>query len=285
MPSSLPRRLGTRGADRAGVSDKPSKRRERLSSPSDDIKVVRPVVNAVAILRLLTTLAKPMSVSLIARQLNLNLSTCFYILRTLVQEQLLRFDAGSRTYSVGVGFFDLSQAALARGGTIPIVQPMMENLARKFGIIVTVWRRAGDNRLVLAALAESDANMRIHMNIGQRVPLLAGAMGRIMAAHSGLDDSGLRRRFREVRWQTPLKFKTYMSQVRKARRDGWAVDEGYLVKGATTVSAPVLDQFGRVPMACSGAMFAGQHSPAQVARIAAGLEEIAAALTRALSAG
>jgi len=262
-----------------------SKRTVRAAPTPRNVKMVRPVVNAIMILRYLTTVTKPISLSSVARQLKLNTSTCYYILQTLVTERLVTFDRDSRTYTIGIGLFDLSQAALAEGGTVPVVRPLMENLARRYGITVTVWRRVDDNRLMLVALAESDANMRIHMNIGQRVPLLLGAMGRVMAAYGELEEAEIRRRFGELRWQNPLKLETYMRQARKAKRDGWAVDDSHLANGTMTISVPVFDRFERVHMACSATMFSEQHPAAQTALIAKELMDIAAALTKALSGG
>lgn len=243
-----------------------------------EAKLVKPVVNSLAIIRLLTTATEPMNVSQISGTLGLNVSTCFYILRTLVHERILKFDAHTRLYSIGIGVFDLLQGALAHGDALPIVRPMMEKIARDHGISTTLWRADGD-RLTLVALGESDADMRIHLRVGQRVPLLVGAMGRLVAAHSGRDEEQLRRMFDEVRWNSPIKFETFMSQAKRALRTGWAVDDGQFAGGTLTVSVPVFDRAGTFSMACSGTMFKGQHDPDRVKEIAEELRKIGRVLT------
>jgi len=246
---------------------------------------VRPVINAIAILRYMTSVTKPVTVSIVAKELKLNVSTCFYIMRTLVDERIIKFDKDTRTYSIGVGLFDLSQAALAEGGTIPVIRPIMEAMARKYSVTITVWRQVDENHLMLVALADSEANMRIHMNIGQRVPLFVGAVGRLMAVHSGLDEAEMKRRFLEVRWQKPLRFETFLSQAKKAKREGWAIDDGYLSKGTTTVSVPVIAHEDHMHLACSATMFTGQHDITELTRIAQDLIHMASSLSEALSGG
>jgi DNA-binding IclR family transcriptional regulator len=256
----------------------PERKRGAPTAAAPGTTLVKPVSNALAILRLLTAATTPMSLSQIAAALGLNVSTCLYILRTLVHERVLRVDAASRGYVLDVGLFDLLQGALAQGGQIHAVRPKMEKVAREFGITVTVWRVEGD-RLALAAVGESDAAMRIQMEIGQRVPLLVGAMGRLVAAHSGRSEAELRRLFREVRWQNPLTFESFLSQARKARRTGWAIDDGQVSSGTVTVSAPVFDRNGSFNMACSGTMFKGQHDSDRVKKVAEQLLVIARILT------
>ena len=238
----------------------------KAAANGGDAKLVKPVINALGILRLLTGAPGPMTVSQLAAALGLNVSTCFYILRTLVHERMIEFDAGTRNYTLGVGVVDLLHGALAQGGSLHVVRPMMEKLAREYGITVTIWRADGD-RLTLVAVGESDAAMRIRMDVGQRVPLLVGAMGRLVAAHSGRGEAELKRLFREVRWQNPLTFESFMTQARKAKRTGWAIDDGQFTSGILTVSAPVFDRSGGFSMACSGTMFKGQHDAERVKRV------------------
>ena len=49
----------------------------------------------------------------IARQLAINPSTCFAILRTLVWEGMLEFDGHAKAYEVGTGVTKLAEAALS----------------------------------------------------------------------------------------------------------------------------------------------------------------------------
>ena len=73
--------------------------------------IVKPVVNAVRILRYLTQKGSPERAADIARQLAINPSTCFNILRTLVSEDVVDFNPLSKTYSAGLGLARLMEQA------------------------------------------------------------------------------------------------------------------------------------------------------------------------------
>ena len=90
---------------------------EPVTTPTDSRAAtspvtVKPVVNAVRILRYLTHTGAPERAADIARHLSINPSTCFNILRTLVAEDVVDFNGRSKTYSAGLGL-----ARLLGGGT------------------------------------------------------------------------------------------------------------------------------------------------------------------------
>jgi DNA-binding IclR family transcriptional regulator len=241
------------------------------------------VAAAIRILRHLAGAPAPLGVTPLARALGLNTSTCFNILRTLAQGELVRFDADAKTYALDLGLVDLARAAFARGAEIAQAQPMMRQLALRHGVTVTLWRPAGPDRMVLTQVAESDQVMRIRMGVGQRLPLLIGAMGRVAAAHGGMPKAELRRRFAALRWQRPFTFASFLAQVEDTRRRGWAIDEGHYVQGVTTLSAPVAEQGGDGLSVVSATMFGGQHDAAALARIGAELVELGVDIRRTMA--
>jgi DNA-binding IclR family transcriptional regulator len=111
------------------------------------------VAAAIRILRHLAVAPAPLGVTPLARALGLNTSTCFNILRTLAQGELVRFDADAKTYALDLGLVDLARAAFARGAEIAQAQPMMRQLALRHGVTVTLWRPAGPDRMVLTQVA------------------------------------------------------------------------------------------------------------------------------------
>jgi DNA-binding IclR family transcriptional regulator len=73
--------------------------------------------------------------------------------------------------------------------------------------------------------------------------------------------------------------------VREAREKGYAVDAGNYVKGVSTVSAAVLDEFGKAAMAISAVGFSAQVSGEALERLGVDLRDRAALISRALSGG
>lgn len=246
-------------------------------------KPVGALVAGLRVVRYLSAANAPVGVTQIARDLDLNPSTCFNLLRTLVQERLAVFDAATRKYSLGLGLVELARGNLERANTVRLIRPYIVRLAIDHNVTATLWQRISDDRVVLVDHAESDSAIRIHMSIGQRLPMMIAALGRCMAAHSGLSRKQLARIFAQLRWQNAPSFETYMDQVEEAKRRGYAVDEGHYVKGVTTVSAPVLGPDGKPTNAISAVGFTAQFAGHVLDRLAHEVRDIAREVTRAVS--
>jgi len=246
-------------------------------------KLVGALASGLAVVRHLSVAAAPVGVSRIARDLGLNSSTCFNLLKTLVHERLVTFDEATKTYRVGLGLVELAKGALETASYARLVHPHLESIAADHCVTATLWHRAPDERVVLVDRADNDATMRVHMNVGQRLPMFVSALGRSMAAHSGLSRTEMRRRVEALRWDDPPGFDAYMRSVDDAVRKGYAVDSGCYVKGVTSVSAAVLDSTGAPVMAISGTGFTAQLPRSAIKALGEDLRDRAALVSRALS--
>ncbi|MGF6275821.1 DNA-binding IclR family transcriptional regulator [Massilia sp. UYP11] len=236
---------------------------------------VKPVVNAIRILRFLTTSGSPERAADIARELEINPSTCFNTLRTLVAEEMLDFDPLSKTYTTGLGLAKLVEHLVTQGQRLDVVRPLMQEFAAAHHVTVTLWRRMGNDRIVLVSSETSPGDLRIDMAIGQRLPVLMGASGRLFAAQLGLDDARLRAAFDKLRWARALAFEDYRQQVADARANGWSVDDGYFSAGILAVAAPVNDRAGAIAYAISAVTFRGQYDRDQVEKLGELLRKLA----------
>ncbi len=197
------------------------------------------VAQAMAVLRLLGSAGAPLGVTTIARQLGLGPSTAFNLLKTLAADEMVEFDPATKRYALGFGTLDLVRMTLASDLAIPVARPMMEELASRHDAAVGLWRRSGRDRLVLVALAENEATTRIHMAVGQRQPLGAGAAGRAVLSVLDPDRERLAELIGRVRWQNEPGVDEYASQMFRARSNGYATDLGALNSGIFTVAAAI----------------------------------------------
>src|SRR3989442_4853113 len=122
---------------------------------------VKPVVNAIRILRHLTQTGAPERAADIARHLSINPSTCFNILRTLVSEDVVDFNALSKTYSARLRLAQLVEQLVTHGQRLQLALPLMRDLAAEFGVTVTLWRRLGVDRIVLVNSESSPTDLHI----------------------------------------------------------------------------------------------------------------------------
>lgn len=246
-------------------------------------KLVGALSNGLSVLRYLTATAAPVGVSRIARDLELNPSTCFNLLKTLVHERLVTFDETTKTYAIGLGLVELAKGALEQASYVRMLHPHLREIAIRHAVTATLWQRAGDERVVLVDRADNPAAMRVHLSIGQRLPTYIAALGRCMAAYSGLTSAELRGRFRALRWEDGPSFEEYLADVEDVRKCGYAVDIGHYVRGVTTVSAAVLDAQQSPVMAISAVGFSAQLGKPAIKALGEDLRDRAAEIARALS--
>lgn len=226
------------------------------------------VASAIAVLRLLADAKHPLGVNAIARELSLAPSSCFKILKSLLAEEFVELDPRTKAYSLGSGAIIVARRALDPTEAFTTVRSRLEETAQTYSIAIGLWRLVPRSRMILIGFVDGNSQMRIHMSIGQRVPMLIGAIGRAIAARLNLTKEQLQQEFELLRWQTPLSFSDYLTQVEQAKRVGYGLDEGNFAPGVTTVAVSIVDQSETVCYGISGIMFSGQHDDAMLHQIA-----------------
>jgi len=246
-------------------------------------KVVGAVAGAITILRYLANAREPVGVSRIAKETKLNTSTSFNILRTLAMEDLVQFDAISKTYSLSMGIMEIARGATALGGDIGMLRPAMERIAQDRGVTVTLWQPISEERKVLILSASNRNAMRIQMQVGQRLPILMGATGRLFAAFGDHTKAELRRRFNEIRWERPLAYEEFLEQVKETAEHGYAKDDGNFAMGTVSVAVPIFDKDRKPVMAITATMFSGQYSEERLQGIIPDLQQLANQASRLIA--
>jgi DNA-binding IclR family transcriptional regulator len=244
-------------------------------------KVVGALVNGLSILRYLQEAPSPVGVTRVARDLSLNPSTCFNLLRTLVYEGLVNFDTQNKTYTISLGVVAFAQGAMDRESHIRKLHPELERLAKQHSVAMHQWQRIDDERVLLVDSAEpEDSTVRLSMRIGQRLPVYAGAMGRCFAAFSEVPETELREQFSSVRLAQPMPTEQWLDELKQVRQKGYAVDSGHLTKGITTVSVPVFDANAQPFLAISAIVLDEQVSDSALATLASDMSVISRQASR-----
>lgn len=238
---------------------------------------VRSVSQAFGILRLLSSHPAGLTLSAIARELDLSPSSCLNLLRTLVGEGMAERAGAEKLYRATAGWdrLDFARGAIER--IIAAARPGMRTFAQTHETTVGLWHAVSAERLELVALAESGAATSIHMVIGQRQPIGGGSTGRALAASEGLSSAELRRRYEAVRWDGALSFAEYASQVERAAALGYAIDDGLGHAGITSLGCR-LAATGRTRFCISASIFANSRDAAGLARLGEALRKLAEGL-------
>ncbi|MEH3048132.1 IclR family transcriptional regulator [Sphingomonas adhaesiva] len=216
-------------------------------------KPVGAVTAAVAILRCLGRHADSMRLSEIVRAEAINPSTALNILRTLEYEGLVSFDRRAKRYALADGLAELAAPLSGRDDPVQRAQRAMAAAAQELHATIGLWRVVGDE-VELIHVADSGAAIRIAFTLGRRLPMLLGAMGRLVAARGGLDDAALATGFAAVPWAVAPDYATWLGEVAAAGRDGVGVDRGHVNAGILGVAVP-LESAGPLRHVIAAAMF------------------------------
>jgi DNA-binding IclR family transcriptional regulator len=87
---------------------------------------------------------------------------------------------------------------------------------------------------------------------------MIGAMGRCIAARSGMPEGELATAISALKWHDPPKFDRYLSEVRAAAVNGYAVDDGNYLLGITSVAAPITSREGALTHCIAATTFKGR---------------------------
>ena len=196
------------------------------------------ISRAAAVLRLLGKSDTPLGLNSISRDLGLNPSTALYVLRALVAEELVAFDADTKRYALEAGVLTLARAWLRRNRFADLAQPALDRLAQDFGVTMLGVQIVGLDHIIAVAVSQSD-NFQLSVQVGSRFPALISATGRCIAAFGDYPLADLETRFARLRWEEPPSFAQWLEQVAQTRQAGFGVDEGNYISGVTVLAAPV----------------------------------------------
>ena len=196
------------------------------------------ISRAAAVLRLLGKSDSPLGLQPIARELGLVPSTCLYVLRALVAEGLVAFDADTKRYALDAGVLTLARQWLRRDALPDLAQPVLDRLAQKFGVTMLAVQIFGIDRIIAVAVSQAGA-FQVSVQVGNRFPALISATGRCIAAFGDYPEAQLRAKFETLRWDDPPSFAEWQEQVAQTRAQGFGIDEGNYIAGVTVLAAPV----------------------------------------------
>ncbi len=218
-------------------------------------KRVGSVDNSIAIIHFLATSNTAMRLMDISSALNINNSTCLSILRTLVYHDIVSIDNRTKRYSIG-SYFDRMQHLLhGKDKAERLGMEMMKQLAQEFDIVLTIWTKTDEKTWSVSSVIESGGELRISIPLGVTRPIYFGSIGRMYAAHIDAPEEELRRACASYEWQVPLSPDTYIAEVEEARRQGWAVDNGYAVRNMCAITVPLPNPDGMMTRALGAGMF------------------------------
>jgi DNA-binding IclR family transcriptional regulator len=197
------------------------------------------IARAAAVLRLLGKSETPLALNVIARELALVPSTCLYVLRALVSEELVSVDLDTKRYTLEAGILTLARQWLRKNAFADLAQPVLDRISSEFDVTALGVQIMGLDKIVAVAVSRASGNLRVATHVGSSFPALISATGRCIAAFGGYPEAQLKERFDRLHWDNPPGYTTWMQQVAETGIQGFGVDDGNYITGVTVVAVPV----------------------------------------------
>jgi IclR family transcriptional regulator, KDG regulon repressor len=237
------------------------------------------------VLRFVVTQQSDVGVSEIARAGGLSKGTTFGILAGLEREGYVSKNKTTRKYTVGPELFHLSKLIDRRTDLSTIAKPFLDSLSKKLNRTVFLGVK-DDDKIRIEEVAEASGLLTISSSIGTRLPLHAGAPGRVVLSMmrdeeiatsiSNQSLSGLKgKRGNEI---------DLWSGVEEVRRAGYAVDltEEH-TPGIWAVAMPLRCDAISCPAVVWVAGFKASLNEKKLTRIINGLRQIVEEIDRILA--
>jgi DNA-binding IclR family transcriptional regulator len=177
---------------------------------------------------------------------NVNTSTAYRIASDLVERGYLKQKEKRGKYSLGIKLLEFN-AAIQRNLKIgELAQPFLQKLSKLSGEYTEI-AILESSAAVTVAQAEVDHNLRILNLVGERLPLHATSVGKILLAHMNAADrksyyaKGKLERFTD---STITDINRLEQEIETIKKQGFAIDNEEYGLGVWAVAAPVYGQNG-----------------------------------------
>ncbi len=193
-----------------------------------------------AILELLARSKESMGISGISGKLDLNKSTVFNIVHTLMDLNVLENQPDGK-FVFGTRFYILGNMAGKRSELIQTAHPYLERINEKTKLSAFLGLRS-DRQVILIDKVDSAYGIKLSSEIGMQMPILAGAG--IKAMLSQLPDEEID----EILARTELKRYTqysiidkavYKEEILEVRKQGIAYDREEYIEGMVAFAIPI----------------------------------------------
>jgi DNA-binding IclR family transcriptional regulator len=181
----------------------------------------------------------------VCRVTGLNKATAHRLLSGLVAYRLADQDEATGRYFVGLKIVGWARAAENRHGLARLFQPALHRLAQRFGDVVYMSVRVGDEAVCVARIEGPFPIKSLALNVGDRRPLGIGAINLAMLA--ALPDAEVDRIMadgRPARRGYGISDDVLRPMIVATRQLGYAVVDGLVVAGICTVGVPILRKDG-----------------------------------------
>ncbi len=203
-------------------------------------KKVPAIDKCFAILELLAKSRESLGISEISGSLDLNKSTVFNILHTLVELNVLENHSDGK-FGFGIRFYTLGEMTGRRSAFIQTAHPYLQMINEKTKLSAFLGLRS-DLHAILIDKVDSAYGIKVSSEIGLRMPALAGAGIKAMLSQLSDEEIDAVLARAELKRYTPysvIEKTAYKEEILEVRNQGIAFDREEYIEGMVAFAIPV----------------------------------------------
>jgi IclR family transcriptional regulator, KDG regulon repressor len=215
--------------------------------------MVKSVSRALDIIDIVSLEKDGLGVTEIAKQMDINKSSVYRILSTLVRYGYMEQDEETSRYKLGYKFLEMSSKLLESIDLRKEVKPYLQELEKETNeVIHLVVYDQGE--VIYIEKLEGTETLRMHSKVGKRAPMHCTAVGKAILAHLPsnvvldiLERKGMPRHTDK----TITDQDEFLKELAQVKQKGYALDLEENEYGIRCIAVPIFDHVGRVIAAVS----------------------------------
>lgn len=215
--------------------------------------MVKSVSRALDIIKLISWKKDGLGVTEIANQMDINKSSVYRILSTLVQYGYVEQDKGTERYKLGYQFLEVSSRLLESLDIRTEAKPFLQELEKETNEVIHLVVYDQGEVVYIEKLDGNEA-LRMHSKVGKRAPMHCTSVGKAILAYLPADSVQeiLERKGLPVHTVKTITDKNVLAEeLAEVKKKGIALDLEENENGITCIAVPIFDHLGKVAAAVS----------------------------------
>jgi DNA-binding IclR family transcriptional regulator len=191
---------------------------------------------------------EPATMTEIAKALEMNPSTCFNILKTLQDGELLTCDPTSKRYRLGHGLLELGAVVSEEGAVLTTARMRALEFVRRNKLIVLLCQKADDDSFIVIDKLRGRPDPRGTAPLGGRVPPNGAVLAKAYYAWADVEEVNRMLDLHGLPARTPTSVthvEQFRQELRKVRERGYSISLGEYERDYNAVGTAVLGPSGR----------------------------------------
>jgi len=215
--------------------------------------MVKSVSRALDIMLLISMKKSGLGVTEIARQIDINKSSVYRILSTLVQYGFIEQDKETGRYKLGYKFLEVSSRLLESIDLREEARPFLTELEKETNEVIHLVVYDQGEVVYIEKLDGNEA-LRMHSKVGKRAPMHCTSVGKAILAYlpANIVAGILERKGMPVHTdRTIINQDEFLKELTLVREKGYALDDEENEYGIRCLGVPIFDHLGQVAAAIS----------------------------------